>query len=156
MPHAPLCSSWFSSSFSLDRVFGRRERAANRKQRQSTRPGIEALEDRIVPIVFNPSQIRGAYGINLIQFGSAGAPVTGNGAGQTIAIIDPGDDPNMAADLQSFDSLYTTAKLNLSTFGSFTGQVVNGQPWFHQVANPGSNPDQYDMATEQSLSRETS
>src|SRR4051812_44308719 len=39
------------------------------------------------------SQVRNAYGLNLV----------GDGSGQTIAIVDAYDDPNVAADLHNFD-----------------------------------------------------
>jgi|GEM_PF-3374610 len=51
-----------------------------------------------------PYQMVKAYGINQIMFGN----VAGNGAGQTIAIVDAYDDPKIAADLATFD---TTAVL---------------------------------------------
>jgi hypothetical protein len=50
----------------------------------------------------SPSQMVQAYGVNAITFGG----VTGNGAGQTIAIIDAYNDPNAASDLAAFDSHY--------------------------------------------------
>ena len=43
------------------------------------------------PVGMTPQQIRTAYGINSIMLGS----VTGDGAGQTIAIIDAYDAPNL-------------------------------------------------------------
>jgi hypothetical protein len=55
-----------------------------------------------------PAQIQTAYGINAITFGS----ILGNGAGQTIAIVDAYDDPNLvdsaapnygSSDLAEFD-----------------------------------------------------
>lgn len=46
-----------------------------------------------------PSQIRSYYGMNQVSFGATAA----NGAGQTIAIIDLGDDPFIASDLATFD-----------------------------------------------------
>jgi RTX calcium-binding nonapeptide repeat (4 copies)/Bacterial Ig-like domain (group 2) len=52
-----------------------------------------------------PSQIATAYGINDITFGG----VAGNGAGQTIAIVDAYDDPTIASDLQAFDAYFGIA-----------------------------------------------
>src|SRR5438067_2059130 len=49
------------------------------------------------PVGLKPSQIRQAYGIDQIVF--SGGTVQGNGAGQTIAIIDAYDDPSIAHDL---------------------------------------------------------
>ncbi len=39
------------------------------------------------PVGYTPAQVRGAYGVNLVSFGS----VVGDGSGQTIAVIDAGD-----------------------------------------------------------------
>ena len=50
----------------------------------------------------SPSTLDTAYGINAVTFGS----VKGNGAGQTIAIVDAYNDPNIAADLSTFDAAY--------------------------------------------------
>jgi len=60
---------------------------------------------------FTPQQIRTAYGINSIA---------GDGAGQTIAIVDAYDDPNIAGDLQTFNSQF-----GLATCG-FTKLNQNG------------------------------
>src|SRR5437763_12747115 len=51
------------------------------------------------PGAFTPAQIQQAYGFNAIAFGIS----PGDGAGQTIAIIDAYDDPNIQADLNAFD-----------------------------------------------------
>ncbi len=69
------------------------------------------------PTGLSPTDVRNAYGLNQINFGS----VTGNGAGQTIAIVDASYDPNIASDLQTFDSQY-----GLQSPGSFTQYVENG------------------------------
>ena len=47
-----------------------------------------------------PAQLQTDYGENLAVYGS----VVGNGAGQTIAIVDANNDPNIASDLATFDS----------------------------------------------------
>jgi subtilase family serine protease len=69
------------------------------------------------PTGLSPGQIRTAYGVNGISFGTT----TGTGAGQTIAIIDAYDDPNIASDLSRFDAQY-----GLSAPPSFTQYVENG------------------------------
>ena len=95
------------------------------------RPNLEALEDRIVPTVlptvitptyvtyhggssqsgssisastsgYTPYQIRTAYGINSISFNGT----AGTGAGQTIAIVDAYNDPNILGDLDTFDKQF--------------------------------------------------
>ncbi len=65
------------------------------------------------PSGYSPQQIQGAYGINGITF--AGGKITGNGAGQTIAIVDAYNDPTIASDLAAFDREY-----GLSAPSSFT------------------------------------
>jgi subtilase family serine protease len=96
-----------------------------------SRLSIEALEDRVVPASFHPqyiidnhgllttnirtlkditgeipgyepAQLRAAYGINAIDFSG----VQGTGAGQTIAIIDAFNDPNIVSDLDMFDQQF--------------------------------------------------
>jgi subtilase family serine protease len=63
------------------------------------------------PPGYTPQQIRSAYGINDIMFGS----ITGEGAGQTIAIVDAYDDPDLvdssspafgSSDLARFDQAF--------------------------------------------------
>ena len=49
---------------------------------------------------YTPAQIQLAYGFNNITFGG----VAGNGSGETIAIVDANDDPNIQSDLNTFDS----------------------------------------------------
>jgi uncharacterized delta-60 repeat protein len=51
------------------------------------------------PLGMSPAQLRHSYGIDHIEFGS----VSGDGTGQTIAIIDAYDDPTAASDLHAFD-----------------------------------------------------
>jgi subtilase family serine protease len=74
---------------------------------------LEFLETRMLPQAgnFTPLQILHAYGIDQIKFGS----VTGNGAGQTVAIVDPGTVPDLvgstdpsfnSSDLHIFDQQY--------------------------------------------------
>jgi hypothetical protein len=69
------------------------------------------------PTGYSPSAVQNAYGVNQVSFGN----VTGNGAGQTIAIIDAYLDPSIASDLQKFDSQY-----GLQAPPSFTQYVENG------------------------------
>ncbi|MGP0063104.1 MAG: DUF4082 domain-containing protein [Isosphaeraceae bacterium] len=51
---------------------------------------------------YTPAQIRQAYQFNQISFDG----VAGTGAGETIAIVDAYDDPNIQADLNSFDTQF--------------------------------------------------
>ena len=65
------------------------------------------------PQGYSPSELRTAYGINQVTFGA----VTGDGSGQTIAIIDAYNDPNIAADLHAFDVAYGLADPTLKVVG---------------------------------------
>src|SRR5262245_15643579 len=49
---------------------------------------------------FTPAAIRAAYGFDRIELpGKHGGPVAGDGSGQTIAIVDAFNDPNITGDL---------------------------------------------------------
>ena len=79
------------------------------------RPSPSALADRPTADAassfpgggYTVNQLRTAYGINGITFGST----TGTGKGQTVAIIDATNDPNIVSDLDTFDQ-------NMSVLGS--------------------------------------
>jgi subtilase family serine protease len=62
-----------------------------------------------------PSQLAAAYGISLSS---------ASGAGQTIAIVDAYNDPNIQADLAAFDNYYHLAPANL-TVQNQLGQTTN-------------------------------
>jgi hypothetical protein len=98
---------------------------------RSARPCLELLEDRrLLSATYYPAQVRTAYEVDQISFGVAGTNVAGNGAGQTIAIVDAGDDsfllptssPNYAtSDLAQFD-----VGSGLADPPSFTKATQNG------------------------------
>src|SRR5437879_4963248 len=56
------------------------------------------------PIGYTPAQMRHAYGFDNISFASG--TIAGDGRGQTIAIVDAYDDPNIAADLAQFSTQF--------------------------------------------------
>ncbi len=135
-------------------------------------PLLEALEDRRVPaaftpgyllyhsqgqgsplsstgpVGFTPAQIIQAYGFNQISLTGG---LQGDGTGQTIAIVDAGDDPTILTDLQAFDVAFglpdppSFTRLN-QTGGLVLPQPVTGWPleisldveWAHALA-PGAN-----------------
>lgn len=66
-----------------------------------------------------PTQILNAYGINKITFN--GGTIQGNGAGETIAIVDAYNDPNIAEDLATFDTAFAIAAPPSLTVVSQTG-----------------------------------
>jgi subtilase family serine protease len=69
--------------------------------------GLAPLASGSLPGGFSPAQIRHAYGFDQITFNNGA--VQGDGTGQTIAIIDAYDQPNLASDLATFDSTYGIA-----------------------------------------------
>ena len=59
------------------------------------------LDDRCLPSGYTPAQITSAYGLSGISFtSSSGTKVTGDGSGQTIALIEMYSDPNIQASLE--------------------------------------------------------
>jgi len=73
-------------------------------------PALEPLEQRFclsaAPTGLSPAQVRHAYGFDRIVFSRNGKALRSNGSGQTIAIVDAYDDPNIANDLRVFDRTF--------------------------------------------------
>jgi fibronectin type 3 domain-containing protein len=92
---------------------------------------------------YSPSQIRSAYGFNLLSV---------NGAGQTIAIVDAYDAPTIQGDLQAFDQQYGLPAANLTVVNQTGGSSLPSPDpgggwgvetsldveWAHALA-PGAN-----------------
>ena len=97
---------------------------------------------------YTPAQIQQAYGFNNITFGG----VAGNGSGQTIAIVDAYDDPNIQADLNTFDTQFglpatTVTRVNQTGGTSYPASDSTGGweleesldvEWAHAMA-PGAS-----------------
>jgi hypothetical protein len=83
------------------------------------------------PTGLTPAQIRHAYGFDLI----------GDGAGQTIAIIDAYDDPTIASDLHNFDAYWTAHGYNLPDPPSFSKVAQDGSTNYPtpDPSSPGNN-----------------
>jgi subtilase family serine protease len=81
--------------------------------------GVTANGSPGQPGGYSPQQISQAYGFNQISFNNG--TIRGNGSGQTIAIVDAYNQPNLASDLQTFDSTY-----GLAAPPSFTVVNENG------------------------------
>jgi hypothetical protein len=146
---------------------------ARRSHARRMRPQVLQLEDRLTPSLgfvvpdihllplgqpasgttlpggFSPAQIAHAYGIDQITFSSGTVP--GNGSGETIAIVDAYDDPNIASDLATFDAMYglpappTFTKVNQTGGTSYpagnTGwalEISADVEWAHALA-PAAN-----------------
>ena len=88
------------------------------------------------PIGYTPQQIRTAYGFNQIAFGS----ITGDGAGQTIAIVDAYDDPGLvsstAASFSTSDLAEFDRQFNLPDPPSFIKMNQDGST----TGLPGTDP----------------
>jgi subtilase family serine protease len=76
------------------------------------------------PAGFTPAQIRRAYGFDNITFGDG--TIKGDGEGQTIAIVDAYNDPNITSDLAVFNDTFALPAMD--------GQ--NGDPTFSVVLQP--------------------
>src|SRR5215468_1640717 len=80
---------------------------SERRSKHRLQLRVEELEPRNLLSVYTPVQIRHAYGFDTISFlTNAADPNYYNshaGQGETIAIVDAYDDPNIAADLKVFD-----------------------------------------------------
>ena len=106
-----------------------------------------ALATNVAPMGHSPAQIAQAYGFNQVNFDNGA--IAGNGAGQTIAIVDAYYAPTIASDLQKFD-----AQFGLAAPPSLTQYVEQGATvdsgwaletaldveWAHAMA-PGANID---------------
>jgi methionine-rich copper-binding protein CopC len=103
------------------------------------------------PPGFSPGQIQNIYGFNQISFAS----YTGStlpGAGETIAIVDAYNDPNIASDLKVFDQQFGLSNPNLTVVNQNGGSTLPGTDptagweveesldveWAHAIA-PGAN-----------------
>jgi hypothetical protein len=105
-----------------------------------------------------PNSIRIGYGLNQVQFLSGGNFIKGDGAGQTIAIVDAFNDPNVVSDLLTFDATFglpdppnikilnenggttlptTTSPISAHN-GSWAIEEMLDVEWAHVVA-PGAN-----------------
>ncbi len=87
------------------------------------------------PTGYTPAQIRAAYGINQITFDNG--TVAGNGAGETIAIVDAYDDPNIANDLHQFDLAFNLPDpvfTKVSQTGSTTALPAANAGWATEIA----------------------
>jgi subtilase family serine protease len=77
------------------------------KRPSRTHLHIEELEERaLLSVYYAPTQIQQAYGYNQLPVPSGSTYNTWAGAGQTIAIVDAYNDPNIQKDLTTFDAGY--------------------------------------------------
>ncbi len=91
---------------------------------------------------YTPAQIKKAYGIDQISFNG----VTGDGSGQTIAIVDAYNDPNIVADLAVFSNQFNLPAADLKvvnqsggsnlppTDPGWAGEIALDVEWAHAIA----------------------
>jgi hypothetical protein len=108
---------------------------------------IDPLAGTAKNYVYTPGQVRHVYGFDQVKFGN----VAGDGSGQTIAIVDAYDDPNIAADLKNFDQVFGIkdppsflkvnqgggSKLPAANSG-WAMEIALDVEWAHAIA-PGAN-----------------
>ncbi len=87
----------------------------------------------------NPTEMQTAYGVNRISFGG----VQGTGAGQTIAIVDPLNDPYIVGDANSFSYTYKLQQFNVP--GGPTLQVLNQTGGTSLSLVPNDTPGTWDV-----------
>jgi uncharacterized repeat protein (TIGR03803 family) len=88
---------------------------------------------------YTPANIEDAYGENLIEFGST----TGTGSGQTIAIIDAYNDPDILTDANTFSTKYGLTDFNGS--GEPTLKVLNETGGTSLTGVPNATPGNWDV-----------
>ena len=97
---------------------------------------------------YSPGQIKSAYGFDQVSLSGGATP---DGTGQTIAIVDAFDDPNIVSDLATFDSQFglpapPSFRVVNQTGGSslpqpdagWAGEISLDVEWSHAIA-PGAN-----------------
>jgi subtilase family serine protease len=96
-------------------------------------------------IGFTPSQIQHAYGFDQLAFASyTNSSLPLPGAGQTIAIVDAYDAPNIAADLSNFDAAFGLPGQNgtsdpVSNYLTKIELDSNGNPYANQSTLPSNS-----------------
>ena len=119
--------------------------AARRNRRRSLKPRLDSLEVRLLlstgPLLaqttfelgplgsggppsgaFTPAQIEQGYGFNQISFYGT----VGNGSGETIAIVDAYNDPNIESDVSTFDTQFGLPAISLTVVNQTGGTTLPG------------------------------
>ena len=84
---------------------------------------------------YTPAQMQAAYGLSGLTFNSGKTGATG--AGQTIAIVDAYNDPDIAADLATFSTKFALATASLtvvSQTGSTTALPATNASWAQEIS----------------------
>src|SRR4051812_16115780 len=104
--------------------------------RRKFRPSVEGMDDRCLlsGTGLTPAQVATAYGLGGLSFGGRAA----DGSGQTIAIVDAYDDPNIVTELAAFDAAFNLpAPPSLTVVGQTGGTTAlpsNDVGWAQEEA----------------------
>src|SRR5437762_6501685 len=98
---------------------------------------LSPLATNSTVVGLTPSQVKKAYGFDLLS---------GDGSGQTIAIVDAYNDPNISSDLKNFSKQFSLANPNLSVVnqtgastlpksdGGWAQEISLDVEWAHAIA----------------------
>ena len=73
---------------------------------------------------FTPAQMETGYGFSSISFNG----IAGTGSGETIAIVDAYNDPNIQSDLNTFDTEFGLPATTVSVVNETGGTSLSGEP----------------------------
>ena len=91
------------------------------------RPGWDVLDVRCLLSGYTPAQISGAYGLAGVTLTStSGATVSGDGSGQTIALVETYHDPEIQASLDGFDARFGLPNITLDVVNQSGNQTDPG------------------------------
>ncbi len=96
-------------------------------------PAVEVLAASSTVTGYTPAQITAGYGLTGLTYGTAAA----DGTGQTIALVDAYNDPDIAADLATFSTAFGLATPNLtvvSQTGSTTALPTTDADWAQEIS----------------------
>jgi len=110
--------------------------------------GVElSPQSTTAPEGYTPQQIRHAYGLDSASVGGSNL----DGAGQTIAVVDAFDDPNIAGDLRKFDLAFglpdppsfqktelVAGGVGIASNANWADEISLDVEWAHALA-PGAN-----------------
>jgi len=99
---------------------------------------VEELENRLVPAVLTPLQVRNAYDFDQITFNLNGKSIVGDGAGQTIAIVSAYDNTKIFSDVDYFNRTFgiTPGKTLYQQYGAASTWLTKVNP----QGTPGADP----------------
>ncbi len=96
------------------------------RRRRDLKPSLDVLDRRALLSGFSPAGLSTAYGLNSISFPTSNGSIAGNGAGQTIALIDAFHDSTLSSDLAAFDSRFDLPSPSLTVIDQAGGVANSG------------------------------